>query len=48
MMRTCLLSFLFSLSAIAPTPKQSPEPQFKLSPLRGIDFVLRNSPTSRK
>jgi hypothetical protein len=48
MMRTCLLSFLFSLSAIAPTPKQSPEPQFKLSPLPGIDFVLRNSPTSRK
>jgi enediyne biosynthesis protein E4 len=48
MMRICLLSFLFSLSAIAPTPKQSPEPQFKLSRLHGIDFVLRNSPTSRK
>ena len=48
MTRTCLLSLLFSLSAIAPTPKPSPEPQFKLSPLPGIDFVLRNSPTSRK
>ena len=47
-MRICLLSFLFSLSAIAPTPKPGPEPQFKLSPLHGIDFVLRNSPTSRK
>jgi enediyne biosynthesis protein E4 len=48
MMRICLLSFLFSLSAIAPTPKPGPEPQFKLSRLHGIDFVLRNSPTSRK
>jgi hypothetical protein len=48
MTRICLLSFLFPLSAIAPTPKPSPEPQFKLSPLHGIDFVLQNSPTSRK
>jgi hypothetical protein len=48
MMRICLLSLLFSLSAIAQTPKPGPEPQFKLSPPHGIDFVLRNSPTSRK
>jgi enediyne biosynthesis protein E4 len=48
MMRTCLLSLLLSLFAIAPTPKPSPEAQLKLSPLHGIDFVLRNSPTSRK
>jgi enediyne biosynthesis protein E4 len=48
MMRTCLLSLLLSFFAIAPTPKPSPEAQLQLSPLHGIDFVLRNSPTSRK
>src|ERR1700733_5765970 len=48
MMRICLLSLLFSFFAISPTPRPSPEPQFKLSPAHGIDFVLRNSPTSRK
>ena len=48
MMRVCLLSLLLSLFAISPTQNPSPEPQFKLSPARGIDFVLRNSPTSRK
>jgi hypothetical protein len=47
-MMRCLLSLLLSLSAIAQSPKPSREPQFHLSPLRGIDFVLRNSPTSRK
>jgi enediyne biosynthesis protein E4 len=47
-MRICLLSLLLSLSAIAQSPKPSREPQFNLSPLHGIDFVLRNSPTSRK
>jgi hypothetical protein len=48
MMRICLLSLLLSLSAAAQSPKPSPGPQFNLHPLRGIDFVLRNSPTSRK
>src|SRR5208282_6684900 len=48
MMRICLLSLLFSLSAISQTPAPTPEPQFKLSPARGVDFILRNSPTSRK
>jgi hypothetical protein len=48
MMRICLLSLLLSLSAISQTSTLSPEPQFKLSPARGVDFVLRNSPTSRK
>ena len=48
MMRICQLSLFFSLYAIAPAPQPSAEPQFELSPLRGIDFVLRNSPTSRK
>jgi hypothetical protein len=37
-----------AVSAISQTPKPSPEPQFKFTPAHGIDFVLRNSPTSRK
>jgi hypothetical protein len=48
MIRTNLLLLLLSLSAISQTSTPSPEPQFKLSPARGVDFVLRNSPTSRK
>jgi enediyne biosynthesis protein E4 len=48
MMRIRLLLLLLSLFAISPTPGARPEPQFKLSPAHGIDFVLRNSPTSRK
>ncbi len=48
MMRISLLSLLLSLSAVSQTPIPSPEPQFRLSPAHGIDFVLRNSPTSRK
>src|SRR5271154_1430841 len=48
MIRICLLLLLLSLSAISQTSTSSPEPQFKLSPARGVDFVLRNSPTSRK
>src|SRR5579863_10267235 len=48
MIGICLLSLLLSLSAIAQSPKPSPEPQFNLTPLHGVDFVLRNSPTSRK
>jgi enediyne biosynthesis protein E4 len=48
MTRICLLSLLFALVAISPTPRPSPDPQFKLGPAHGIDFVLRNSPTSRK
>jgi enediyne biosynthesis protein E4 len=48
MTRICLLSLFLSLPAVSPTQKPAAEPQFKLSSLRGIDFVLRNSPTSRK
>src|ERR1700744_4394267 len=50
MMRICLLSLLLLLPFCASpkTPKLAPEPQFKVSPAHGIDFVLRNSPTSRK
>ena len=36
----------FSLLAQETTPKA--EPLFQVSPLKGVDFVLRNSPTSRK
>jgi len=48
MIRTCLLLLCLLLSAISQTSTPSPEPQFKLSPARGVGFVLRNSPTSRK
>jgi enediyne biosynthesis protein E4 len=47
-MRIRLLSLFLSLSAISPSSQPHPEPQFNLSPAQGIDFVLRNSPTSRK
>jgi hypothetical protein len=47
-MRICLLSLLLSFFAISQTLSPSSEPQFKLSPAHGVDFVLRNSPTSRK
>jgi hypothetical protein len=36
---------LVARSAVAPTKS---EPIFKVKPLKGIDFVLRNSPTPRK
>ncbi|MFZ1006829.1 MAG: CRTAC1 family protein [Candidatus Sulfotelmatobacter sp.] len=48
MIRICLLLLCLPLSAISQSSTPSPEPQFKLSPARGVDFVLRNSPTSRK
>lgn len=43
-----LLSMLASLCVISLVPASSREPQFKVAPLKGIDFTLRNSPTSRK
>ena len=43
-----LLSLLVLLCAISLVPASSREPQFKVAPLKGIDFTLRNSPTSRK
>src|SRR5580658_11292523 len=48
MIRICLLSLLLSLPAFSQTARPTLEPQLKLSPAHGIDFVLRNSPTSRK
>jgi enediyne biosynthesis protein E4 len=48
MTRRDLLSLFFSLGAISQIPKLKAESLFKPSPPKGIDFVLRNSPTSRK
>ncbi|HZQ18077.1 MAG TPA: CRTAC1 family protein [Terriglobales bacterium] len=48
MTRRDLLSLFFSIGAISFAPKQSAEPRFQVSPLKGVDFLLRNSPTSRK
>lgn len=39
---------LFSLGAISQIPKLKAESLFRTNPPKGIDFVLRNSPTSRK
>jgi hypothetical protein len=55
MTRRELLSLLFSLGALefasllpAPETKAKTAPVFEVKRLQGIDFVLRNSPTSRK
>src|ERR1700726_406284 len=48
MTRRDLLSLLFSLGAISHIPRLYAQPVFNVSPLNGIDFLLRNSPTSRK
>ena len=42
------MSLFFSLGAAAQIAKFKPGPQFSVDLLKGIDFVLRNSPTSRK
>jgi len=46
--KAALLSLLFSVSLIAQEAKLKSEPMFQLSPLKGVNFVLHNSPTSRK
>src|ERR1700746_434755 len=48
MTRTGLLSLFFSLAALSQIRQLTAQPIFKPTPLKGIDFVLRNSPTSRK
>jgi enediyne biosynthesis protein E4 len=48
MTRRDLISLLFSFGAVSQLPKLNAEPLFKVTPLNGVDFVLRNSPTSRK
>jgi hypothetical protein len=46
--KAALLSLLFSVSLISQEAKLKSEPMFQLSPLKGVNFILRNSPTSRK
>jgi enediyne biosynthesis protein E4 len=43
-----LLSLLVSLFALVQAPTPGREPQFTVTPLKGLDFTLRNSPTARK
>jgi hypothetical protein len=46
--RRDLLSLFVSLSLAGPDTKVKPVPFFHVSPLKGVSFILRNSPTSRK
>src|ERR1700738_5028466 len=48
MSRTGLLSLLCAFSLLAQEAKTKSGPLFQVSSLKGGDFVLRNSPTSRK
>lgn len=48
MTRRDLLSELFSLGTILILPNFRAAPRFNVRPLKGVDFVLHNSPTSRK
>ena len=48
MTRRDLLSLLFSLNFRGQDKKLKSEPLFQVSPLKGLDFILRNSPTPRK
>jgi hypothetical protein len=48
MTRRDLLSLLFSLSLFPREAKPKSDPLFQVGPLKGVDFILRNSPTSRK
>jgi hypothetical protein len=46
--RTALLSLLCAFCLLAQEAKVQSDPLFQLSSLKGVDFVLRNSPTPRK
>jgi hypothetical protein len=46
--KACLLVLLFALSSFAQDAKPRSDPVFRVSSLNGVDFVLRNSPTSLK
>jgi enediyne biosynthesis protein E4 len=48
MTRRELISLFFSLGLLAQKAKPDSAPMFQVGPLKGVDFVLRNSPTSRK
>ena len=43
-----LLSLLCAIALVAQEAKHPSDPLFRVTPLAGINFVLRNSPTSRK
>jgi hypothetical protein len=45
---TALLSLLCAFCLLAQEAKVKSDPLFQLSSLKGVDFVLRNSPTPRK
>ncbi|HEY1468901.1 MAG TPA: CRTAC1 family protein [Candidatus Acidoferrum sp.] len=46
--RTALLSLLCAFCLLAQEAKLKSDPLFQLTSLKGVDFVLRNSPTPRK
>jgi enediyne biosynthesis protein E4 len=46
--KAALLSFLFAFTSVAQEPAPKPEAVFRVGPMPGVDFVLRNSPTSLK
>ena len=46
--KTGLLSLVFALSSVAQDSRLSPDPLFNVGFPKGVDFVLRNSPTPRK
>jgi enediyne biosynthesis protein E4 len=48
MTRRDLLSLFFSLGAVSQVSQLIAGPLFKVSPIKGADFVLGNSPTARK
>jgi len=43
-----VLSLLCTFTLLGQDTAQKSEPVFQLTPLKGVDFTLRNSPTSRK
>jgi hypothetical protein len=48
MFKASVLSLACTFSLLGQEIAQKTEPVFQLTPLKGIDFTLRNSPTSRK
>ena len=48
MTRAALASLVCAIALLAQEAKPKPGPVFFVSPGKGVDFILRNSPTSRK
>jgi enediyne biosynthesis protein E4 len=46
--RTALLALLCAFNLLAQQPTPPSAPVFQVTPLKGVDFLLRNSPTQRK